>query len=140
MNGVDLQDIWGTGIRTFLGLTVQHFPNMFMIMGPHQMFGNIPRSIEYAVDWVSDFIGFAKEKGLTYAEATEEGMDEWTTHVHQCAKGLLANEVDSWMTGVNKNLAHKQVRTISRYNGPAPGYRKRCNEVKAKEYAGLVMK
>ncbi|OBT59872.1 hypothetical protein VE03_10490, partial [Pseudogymnoascus sp. 23342-1-I1] len=132
VNGVDLQDVWGTGIRTFLGLTVQHFPNMFMIMGPHQMFGNIPRSIEYAVDWVSNFIGFAKEKGLTYAEATEEGMDEWTAHVHQCAKGLLANEVDSWMTGVNKNLAHKQVRTISRYNGPAPGYRKCCDEVKAK--------
>jgi hypothetical protein len=44
------------------------------------------------------------------------------------------------MTGVNKNLAHKQVRTISRYNGPAPGYRKRCDEVKAAGYKGLVMR
>lgn len=42
-NGTKLKDVWNNGIRTFLGLTVQDFPNMFMIMGPHQMFGNIPR-------------------------------------------------------------------------------------------------
>jgi cation diffusion facilitator CzcD-associated flavoprotein CzcO len=78
VNGVDLStDMWGAGIRTYLGLTVQNFPNMFMIMGPHQMFGNIPRSIEYAVDWASDFIAHAVENNITYCEATEQGMDEW---------------------------------------------------------------
>jgi hypothetical protein len=44
-NGTSLKDVWAEGIRTFLGLTVQDFPNMFMIMGPHQMFGNIPRYV-----------------------------------------------------------------------------------------------
>lgn len=32
-----LKDVWADGIRTFLGLTVKDFPNMFMIMGPHQV-------------------------------------------------------------------------------------------------------
>lgn len=32
-----LTDVWNKGIRTFLGLTVKDFPNMFMIMGPHQV-------------------------------------------------------------------------------------------------------
>lgn len=40
-----LKDVWADGIKTFLGLTVKDFPNMFMIMGPHQMFGNIPRYV-----------------------------------------------------------------------------------------------
>jgi hypothetical protein len=41
------------------------------------------------------------------------------------------------MTGVNKNVAGKQKRSIARYNGPAPGYRKRCDDVKARDYEDL---
>ena len=41
------------GPSTFLGVMVEGFPNMFMIMGPHTALGNIPRSIEYNVEWVT---------------------------------------------------------------------------------------
>lgn len=44
-----LMDEWKDGPRTYLGLTVQQFPNMFMSIRPHQAYGNIPASIEYAV-------------------------------------------------------------------------------------------
>lgn len=104
------------------------------------MFGNIPRSIEYAAQWVSDIIEWAKKNEVSYIEATEKGMEEWTQHVHDCGQGLLANEVDSWMTGVNKNLANKQKRSMTRYNGPAPGYRKRCNEVKERGYSDFLVR
>lgn len=139
VDGLRLTDVWAEGIRTFLGLTVRGFPNMFMIMGPHQMFGNIPRSIEYAVDWTAGIVRHARDHGLRRIEATEEGMRAWTEHVWQCGQGLLANEVDSWMTGVNKNLAHKQKRSMTRYNGPAPGYRRRCDEVKARNYSDFAL-
>jgi hypothetical protein len=36
------------------------------------------------------------------------------------------------MMGANKNLAHEQRRSMMRYNGPAPGYRRRCDEAKGK--------
>lgn len=139
IGGKKLTDEWSDGIQTYLGLTVLGFPNMFMIMGPHQMFGNIPRSIEYAVGWVAEFIEHCVKEGIVTAECTEEGVQRWTEHVHDCAKGLLSNEVDSWMTGVNKNVKGKQKRTIARYNGPAPGYRKRCDEVKAAGYKDLKL-
>lgn len=138
-SGLKLADKWSSGIRTYLGLTVDEFPNMFMSMGPHQMFGNIPRSIEYAVTWIGGLMQFCLENRVIRVEATPQGAEEWTEHVHDCAKGLLANEVDSWMTGVNKNLAHKQTRSIARYNGPAPGYRKRCDEVAARNYTDFKL-
>ncbi|KAI9148731.1 Phenylacetone monooxygenase [Paramyrothecium foliicola] len=138
-DGIKLKDVWEDGIRTFLGLTVKDFPNMFMVMGPHQMFGNFPRSIEYSANWVADIIRHAHENNITRIEATEKGMDEWTAHVHECGQGLLANEVDSWMTGVNNNLAHKQKRSMTRYNGPGPGYRKRCDEVKQRGYTDFIL-
>lgn len=134
IGGKTLTDEWANGIQTYLGLTNHGFPNMFMIMGPHQMFGNIPRSIEYAVGWVADCIKYTVDHNIIVIEATEEGKKAWTKHVHECAVGLLINEVDSWMTGVNRNVAGKQKRSIARYNGSAPGYRQRCDDVKAKGY------
>ncbi|KAK4863854.1 hypothetical protein LT330_010460 [Penicillium expansum] len=139
VDGVKLKDRWSEGPRTFLGLFVESFPNMMMVMGPHQMFGNIPRSVEYAASWVARFIEFCRDRGITFAGATQQSVLDWTEHVHTCAVGLLANDVDSWMTGVNKNLAHKQKRIIARYQGPAPGYRKRAEEVVTREYRDLVL-
>jgi hypothetical protein len=43
------------------------------------------------------------------------------------------------MTGVNKNLAHKQKRIIARYQGPAPGYRKLAEEVAMREFGDLKL-
>jgi hypothetical protein len=56
-------------------------------------------------------------------------------------RGLLSNEVDSWMTGVNSNVEGKQTRItriIARYSGSAPSYRKRCEEVAADGYRELA--
>jgi cation diffusion facilitator CzcD-associated flavoprotein CzcO len=139
IGGKKLTDEWSNGIQTYLGLTVLGFLNMFMIMGPHQMFGNIPRSIEYAVGWVADFIEYMVKSGVVSAECMEDGVKGWTEHVLECAKGLLSNEVDSWMTGVNKNVEGKQKRTVARYNGSAPGYRKRCDEVRERGYRELKL-
>ncbi len=37
-------------------------------------------------------------------------MDAWTEFVIEGNEGLLSNEVDSWMTGVNQNVEGKQTR------------------------------
>ena len=103
------------------------------------MFGNIPRSIEYAVDWVTDFLEWARDNNIQSFQPTQEKMDDWYRHVERLGEGLLANEVDSWMTGVNKNLKAKQKRSLTRYNGPAPGYRKECDAVKARNYSDFVL-
>ena len=51
--GARLKDKWKSGPETYLGIMVHGFPNMMMLMGPHTALGNIPRSIEYSVDWVT---------------------------------------------------------------------------------------
>lgn len=134
-----LRDMWKEGPRTYLGMTVEGFPNMFMIMGPHQAMGNIPRSIEYAVGWVSQLITYCHKRRITWVEPTPEQTEEWYDHVNNCAVGLLANEVDSWMTGVNKNVAGRQKRIVMRYQGGILVFRKYCDGVQANEYAKMKM-
>ena len=135
--GARLKQKWTHGPETYLGLMVDGFPNMMMLMGPHTALGNIPRSIEYSVDWVTGLLRFAKANGLTFLDATPEGTADWTDHVKALGVGLLSNEVDSWMTGINRNVEGKQRRIIARYSGSAPAYRARCDEVAAQGYAEL---
>lgn len=124
--------------KTYLGMTVPSFPNMFMVLGPHQPFGNATRSIEHAVQVIAKLIGYMDEKGYTYCEPTQEAVDAWTEHVVAISQGNLSNEVDSWMTGVNKNVKGKQTRTVARYAGSAVVYRKKCEEVRAAGWEGLT--
>ncbi|KAL2112259.1 hypothetical protein VUR80DRAFT_8214 [Thermomyces stellatus] len=124
--------------HTFLGITIPSMPNMFMVLGPHQPFGNATRNLEHAVDVVSDLLQFCRDNGHTYVEASPGAAEEWTEHVIECSKGALSNEVDSWMTGVNKNVKGKTVRSVARYAGPVQEFRRRCRECKESGYQGLV--
>jgi len=137
--GARLKDKWRNGPQTYLGLMVDGFPNMMMLMGPHTALGNIPRSIEYSVDWVTGLLRFAQDAGLTRCEATAAGVEAWTDHVKTLGVGLLSNEVDSWMTGINRNVEGKERRIVARYSGSAPAYRARCDEVAARGYDELTL-
>jgi cation diffusion facilitator CzcD-associated flavoprotein CzcO len=139
VDGVRLKDKWQSGPQTYLGLMVDGFPNMTMLMGPHTALGNIPRSIEYSVDWVSGLMRFARDNGLTRLEATEAGVASWTAHVKALGVGLLSNEVNSWMTGINSNVEGKQTRIVARYSGSAPAYRAKCDAVAAGGYDELML-
>ena len=138
--GQKLKDKWKSGLTTFVGVMVDGFPNMFMVMGPHTALGNIPRSIEYNVEWIRDLLGHMRERGLTFADARPEAVTEWTGFVAEKGKGLLSNEVDSWMTGVNMNVEGKQTRILARYSGTAPEYRAWCDRVASGGYRELVLK
>ena len=100
-----------------------------MVMGPHTALGNIPRSIEYNVEWVTGVIQHMRDNGLTRGECTPAGVQDWTDHVRSLGEGLLSNEVDSWMTGINRNVEGKTERIVARYSGSAPAYRARCDAV-----------
>jgi cation diffusion facilitator CzcD-associated flavoprotein CzcO len=139
VDGVKLKDRWKSGPQTYLGVMVDGFPNMMMLMGPHTALGNIPRSIEYNVDWVTNLIRYIREFSLTRVEATATGVTAWTDHVKALGVGLLSNEVNSWMTGINSNVEGKQTRIVARYSGSAPAYRAKCDEVAAQRYQELAL-
>ena len=139
VDGASLKEKWADGPQTFLGIMVDGFPNFLMVMGPHAGLGNFPRAVEYSADWVTRLIRFAQDRGLTRVEATAEGSIAWTDHVLEASEGLLFTEVDSWMTGVNRNVEGKQVRRIMRYSGGHPKFRERCEAVAADGYRELAL-
>jgi len=139
VDGCRLKDRWRAGPETYLGVLVEGFPNLLMVMGPHAGLGSFPRAAEYSVEWVTGLVRYARDHGLTRIEATREGTVQWTEHVKVMGQGLLANEVDSWMTGINRNVEGKQLRKIMRYSGGYPVYREHCDAVAAEGYRALAL-
>jgi cation diffusion facilitator CzcD-associated flavoprotein CzcO len=132
--GIKLKDKWAEGAISLVGMLLDDFPNMFMLLGPHAALGNIPRSIEFNVEWVTALLRHMQAHGYTYAEARPEAVERWMEHVMECAAGLLSMEVDSWMTGVNSNVEGKQRRI-----GSAPTYRAWANAIAENGYRDLVL-
>jgi cation diffusion facilitator CzcD-associated flavoprotein CzcO len=140
VGGQRLREKWAAGPRTYLGLQIVGFPNLFTLVGPHNAatFCNIPRCIEQNVDWVTALIAHMRERGYARVESTPEAEREWTQHVHDTGRRMLFTQVDSWMMGINSNVAGKDKRTFIVYAGGAPKYRERCDEVAARGYPGFV--
>jgi cation diffusion facilitator CzcD-associated flavoprotein CzcO len=142
LGGRRLKDKWSDGPRTYLGLQIESFPNLFTLVGPHNAatFCNIPRCIEQNVDWVTALLRHMRARGYTRVEATAEAEHDWTEHVHETGRRMLFTQVDSWMMGINSNVAGRQKRTFMVYAGGAPKYRERCDEVASSGYVGFAFR
>jgi len=57
-DGLALKDAWEAGPRTYLGLQVAGFPNLFTITGPGSpsVLCNMPVAIEQHADWIAERI------------------------------------------------------------------------------------
>ncbi|SFU19641.1 NAD(P)/FAD-dependent oxidoreductase [Mesorhizobium sp. YR577] len=135
VGGKTLKDKWADGAETFLGLTASGFPNFFMPGGPMSWLGNIPRGLEYGVDWIAGLIKFMEDNGIDAVDAKAQSEQEWTTFSSEGAQKFLSAKVDSWFTGVNTNVSGKSKRTYPFYRGGGPAYRQRAEQVVREGYA-----
>ena len=84
-DGIKLADIWEAGPKSYLGLQIPGFPNLFTITpGSPSVLCNMPVAIEQHVEWVTDCISFLEDNKIASIEATEDSMDKWVSHVNEC--------------------------------------------------------
>ena len=134
--GLRLADAWADGPRTFLGIQVAGFPNLFTITGPGSpsVLINMPVAIEHHVDWIADCITHMKEAGKTRVEATPGAQDSWVEHVAEISDCSLIGKGNSWYVGAN---IPGKARVVSPYAGGQPLYRERCEAVVDSDYEGM---
>ena len=64
-NGQKLSEVWANGAKSYLGLCIAGFPNLFMVTGPGSpsVLSNMLPSIEQHVEWISECISFLVSRG-----------------------------------------------------------------------------
>lgn len=137
-DGLPLKEKWADGPRTYLGLTTQGFPNMFMITGPQSpsVLTNMPVSIEQHADWIAGCIAYMRGRGFERIEPLREAEDGWVAHHNQLADMTLIPQTDSWWVGAN--IPGKQ-RLLYPYVGGLDNYRRACDQVAEKGYEGFAL-
>ena len=136
--GLRLADKWADGPRTYLGLQVVGFPNLFTVTGPGSpsVLTNMPVAIEQHVEWISECIAYLNNNGLSRIEATEQAQDEWVQHVWDEADETLFPLANSWYMGAN---IPGKTRVFMPYVGGLSQYRERCEEVANQGYTGFAL-
>ncbi len=136
--GVALKDEWAAGPRTYLGLMVAGFPNLFTVTGPGSpsVLSNMVVSIEQHVEWICDCIGWLGDRQLGLIEASRAAQDAWVEHVNEVADMTLYKQANSWYLGAN---VPGKPRVFMPYAGGVGVYRELCDGIAAKGYEGFVL-
>jgi cation diffusion facilitator CzcD-associated flavoprotein CzcO len=138
--GVSLREKWRMGPKTYLGMQVEGFPNLFTIAGPHNAASlcNAVRCTEQNVDWIAACIGYMRERGLTRIAPTAAAEAAWTRHVQEAAEAtVLRHMSNSWFFGAN---TPGKPRSVAIYAGGAVAFRERCDEVASRGYEGFAFR
>ena len=137
--GRKLADKWADGPRSFLGLAVEGFPNLFTITGPGSpaVLGNVLMAIEQHVEWVFQCIDDMESSGKTEIEADMVSEDEWMDHVEDLASETLRYSCNSWYVGAN---VPGKKRVFMPYTGGYDVYRKRCKDIADHGYTGFTLR
>jgi cyclohexanone monooxygenase len=135
--GQRLSDDWAAGPRSYLGLMVAGFPNLFTITGPGSpsVLSNMLVSIEQHVDWIMDLLETMRRNGQTRVDTTIAAQDQWVEHVNQVAAQTLFGEGGSWYLGAN---VPGKPRVFMPYAGGVGPYRVICDGVAARGYEGFM--
>ncbi len=136
--GRTLGSAWQAGPRSYLGLMVAGFPNLFTVTGPGSpsVLTNMMTSIEQHVDWIAACIGHLRDRQLRVVEATEAAEEAWTAHVRDAGNQTLYPLADSWYMGAN---VPGKPRVMMPYVAGAGAYRTICDGVVERGYEGFAL-
>jgi cyclohexanone monooxygenase len=136
-DGRSLADEWADGPRTYLGLGMAGFPNLFTISGPGSpsALTNMIVAIEQHVEFIADCIDHVRTRGFSAIEPTERAQDAWVEHVQAVASFTVYPHCNSWYLGANIPGKPRVFTTLIGF----PPYAERCAEVASAGYEGYAL-
>jgi cyclohexanone monooxygenase len=137
VGGRTLTEAWAEGPKTYLGLAVAGFPNLFLVTGPGSpsVLTNMVTSIEQHVEWITACLGHLRAGGHDRIEAEAEAAENWVAYVNSVAGMTLFPTCNSWYLGAN-------IPGKPRVFMPLPGfppYEAMCANVVAQGYQGFAV-
>ena len=137
--GASLAETWAAGAKSYLGVAVAGFPNMFTITGPQSpsVLVNVINAIEQHVDWIVEHLCYLRDHDLGSSEAASDAQDAWVEHVAEVSLNGLYRYANSWYLGAN---IPGKPRIFLPYIGGLDVYRTECSAVAADGYRGFAMR
>lgn len=136
VGGRPLRAHWESGPRTYLGIAVAGFPNLFLLGGPGSpaLLANVVAAVEQQVDWLAAYLDHLAEHAVTRTETEPGAEDAWDRRLESAIAGTLYPQADSWYLGAN---VPGKPRRFMIFVGGLVAYRQLCQAVAADGYPGF---
>ena len=137
---IKLKNFWNKSPKTYLGLMIPNFPNLFVIQGPGSpsVLTNVPVQIEQHVEWITNCLKFLIRKNKKTIEPTMDSANKWSNEIKKLADASLFMKAKiSWYKG--DNIPGKP-KVFIPYPGGLPRYRNICNKVEKNKYKEFLIK
>ena len=103
IDNVELTEKWSgeRGALSYLGMTVNQFPNMFYTYGPHSptAYANGPSINEVQIEWIIELSKKMRKEGQTKVHAQKQAEEDWKEMINKTHAMTLRDKVDSWYMG-----------------------------------------
>jgi len=136
-DGLKLREQWADGPRSYLGLMIAGFPNLFMVTGPGSpsVLSNVVLSIEQHVEWIADCLAAMRDRDATRIVPTDEAERDWMEHVDAVAQTTLFPRANTWYQGRTRDGRN----VFMPYVGGVGPYRERCAAIARDGYTGFAI-
>ena len=134
--GVKLRDQWQSGAKSYLGIGISNFPNLFTVTGPGSpsVLSNMLPSIEQHVNWITDCIQWMENNDKSVIESSQTAEDEWMILVNEIADTTIFTDTKSWYNGSNID---NKAKAFLPFIG-VPVYTELLEEVVSEDYKGFI--
>ncbi len=136
--GRSLREKWAGGARSYLGLMMEGFPNLFMIAGANgpSALANFVILNEENADWIIRCIKYLRLHDYASIEPTAAAEEEYMTLLTEIAARSLIPKAESWYVGAN---IPGKARFFPIFAGGFSKYVEMCKDAASKDYAGFVL-
>jgi cation diffusion facilitator CzcD-associated flavoprotein CzcO len=135
--GQSLREKWRDGARSYLGLAMEGYPNLFMMCGANgpAALANIITLDEQNTHWIAGCIDHMRRHRFATVETTAEAEAKWMDVIAALAAKSLMPKANTWYVGTN---IEGKPRVFSLFSGGFHKYREMCEDVIADSYRGFV--
>ena len=137
VGGKTLREHWAEGPRTYMGMIVSGFPNLFMATGPGSaaFLSTVVISIEHHIDWIVACIEHIRASGYAAIDAQADAEEAWYKHTLETGANTVMARTKSWFLGYN---VPGKPNVMMMYLGGAVLFWEKLREITKDGYRGFT--
>ncbi|MHA7179385.1 flavin-containing monooxygenase [Arthrobacter sp. MDB2-24] len=128
--GISLDQRWGNAPEAYLGITVDNFPNLFLVYGPNTNLNHnsVVSMLEPQHRYISQAVRYLAEHDSTALEVGREVLEQFTAYLQEeLSKSAFSSDCSSW-------YKNEDGRVINNWSGTVEEYRSKTHDLRLEDY------
>ena len=133
-DGLGLDERWGNAPEAYLGITVDNFPNLFLVYGPNTNLNHnsVVSMLEAQHRYIAQAVQYIAADESRFLEVDRTVVEKFNAHVQEeLQKSAFSSECSSW-------YKNEDGRVINNWSGTVNEYRAHTQDLQLEDYLQLA--